>query len=155
MRPIKSLSVDFAQKFWARVFKADDDCWYWQGARDPNDYGRIGIGHQRTFLAHRVAWALVYGDPGEWHVLHKCDNPACVNPDHLFLGTNEDNIEDRVRKGRSVRTNWKLSPEQVVQIRELRRSGLSYNQIGANFGIAHTTARRICLEITWKRLQAA
>lgn len=87
------------------------DCINWRGARHPKGYGlhskRVvnGVGYYR---AHRWIYALVFGvDPGELHVLHKCDNPSCINPSHLFLGTNADNVADRVAKGRSSNHNAK------------------------------------------------
>jgi hypothetical protein len=78
-------------------------CWEWQGYLDAKGYGRCGMVNGET-LVHRVAYSEKYGAvPGGLHVLHKCDNPRCCNTDHLFLGTNDDNVRDRVLKGRSAR----------------------------------------------------
>lgn len=89
-------------RFWAKVDRGDD-CWEWTGIKDPNGYGRCGMFGET--LAHRVAWKLTReAIPGGLFVLHRCDNPPCCNPDHLFLGTQADNIADMDHKGR--RRNW-------------------------------------------------
>jgi hypothetical protein len=76
-------------------------CWIWEGTRDPGGYGRIRDG-RRYRLAHRVAWELAFGPiPDGFAVCHRCDNRACINLTHLFLGTLTDNNRDRMRKGRS------------------------------------------------------
>ena len=90
------------QEFYdARVVKKDG-CWAWVGRKDSNGYGlvQLGRGLPRTG-AHRVSWQLYYGeDPGKLFVCHRCDNPECTNPDHLFLGTQSDNLQDAKKKGR-------------------------------------------------------
>jgi hypothetical protein len=94
---------DFIRRFWAKVRKSEQ-CWEWQGSRNPDGYGNVrAYRERRTLKCHRVAYELSYGEaPSELHVLHHCDNPACVRPDHLFLGTHTDNMRDKERKGRSV-----------------------------------------------------
>jgi hypothetical protein len=98
----------FSAAFWAKVDDSagPDACWPWTGALfrpGPRgygmNYGRIKR-NRRTLHAHRVAWELAHGPTGELFVLHKCDNPPCCNPAHLFLGTAADNMADKVRKGR-------------------------------------------------------
>ena len=90
--------------FWSHVTAPNErGCWTWTASRDRNGYGRLNfLGRSR--LAHRVAWILTHGaiPLGTPCVLHECDNPPCVNPDHLFLGTQADNIHDAVQKGRLV-----------------------------------------------------
>jgi hypothetical protein len=78
-------------------------CWIWIGGSDEKGYGRIGTVGRKTSLATRVSWELHNGPitEGLW-VLHRCDNPRCVNPEHLFLGNHQDNMDDQVRKGRQT-----------------------------------------------------
>lgn len=88
--------------FWEKVEKAEEDngCWEWTGSRI-NGYGHLCISKENVY-SHRVSYMLHSGkDPDGMLVLHHCDNPSCVNPDHLFLGTYRDNTQDMIRKGRS------------------------------------------------------
>lgn len=111
-------------RFWRRVNVASgDECWIWIGACDRDGYGLFLInandehdGRRICMHAQRFAWTL-FNSPiiGDLHVLHHCDNPACVNPAHLFLGTNADNVADRDRKGRTV-SGWHTQPDRMRQI---------------------------------------
>ena len=87
------------RNFWAKVSKSST-CWVWTGSRSWKQYGRVRMG-SHSYQAHRVSWEMVNGpiEKDLW-VLHRCDNPPCVNPAHLFLGTNEDNIKDKLNKKR-------------------------------------------------------
>jgi hypothetical protein len=88
------------ERFWLKVRKGEG-CWEWQGARLPHGYGHLSVPDRGHVNAHRIAWELTNGEipDGLW-VLHHCDNPPCVRPDHLFLGTAQDNVDDSIRKGR-------------------------------------------------------
>lgn len=89
-----------AVRFWAHVAKGDG-CWEYTGARGTFGYGNVNIGASRYDRAHRVSWRLTHGAiPGGMQVLHRCDNPPCVRPDHLFLGTPSDNVRDMMGKAR-------------------------------------------------------
>ncbi len=92
---------DVATRFWDKVSKTDG-CWLWNGMRTHSGYGRFRIGG-KICRAHRIAWELVYGTiPEGIFVLHKCDNRVCVNPEHLFLGSHNDNMKDMVKKNRQA-----------------------------------------------------
>ncbi len=89
-----------AERFWSKVVRGEG-CWIWAASVDDHGYGRFGIGRLRIEPAHRVAWMVANGPiPDGLSVLHRCDNPPCVRPDHLFLGTQRDNMRDMIAKGR-------------------------------------------------------
>ena len=108
--------LDPEVRFWMNVKSAPGDaCWEWVGCVS-REYGVTGYKGKR-WRANRLSWLFHFGDPGELHVCHKCDNPKCVRPSHLFLGTDADNLADMARKGRHWRTT--LSPDDVRKIRRL------------------------------------
>lgn len=134
-----------------------DQCWEWRGYRNAAGYGvaRVGDVAGQLMLAHRLSWSALVGPIVDgMHVLHQCDNPGCVRPDHLFLGTNADNIADRVSKGRPGCQHWKgsgerhptarLSDAQCAEIRSLGASGMAFSEIAARFGITRRHAWAIC-----------
>jgi len=99
-----------AERFWKRVRKTET-CWWWEGITNGR-YGRIQD-NKRSILTHRVAWTLAFGPvPPGLSVLHHCDNTLCVNPDHLFIGTQGDNMRDAAAKGRNVSQK---SPERLAR----------------------------------------
>lgn len=138
-------------RFWAKVEKSSG-CWLWQAAKDERGYGRFGVGSHGARLAHRVSWELVNGPlpHGMW-VLHRCDTPSCVNPNHMFLGTHEDNMEDMAAKGRGRKNHptgerayrAKLTLEQAQEIRRLRASGMTQIAVAQQFGIHRGTVQEI------------
>ena len=111
-------------------------CWLWVGTRLTAGYGQVGGGgSKRLELAHRASWRLHFGEiPAGLHVLHSCDTPPCVNPDHLFLGTRSDNMRDCASKGRC----HGLSPQIVTAIRAQlngpRRHGLQ-RELARRYGV--------------------
>lgn len=114
----KSLNtVPLETRFWQNVQKTDT-CWIWTGSVMWKGYGTISDGskqNRKDYRAHRLSYQIHFGEiPDDLKVLHKCDNPICVNPEHLFLGTNADNSADMVAKGRSVK-GQKRRPEQIVK----------------------------------------
>lgn len=122
-------------------------CWLWLQYRKPKGYGRWCINGVRCY-PHRIAFELWKGPiPLGLKVLHKCDNPPCCNPDHLFLGTNLDNIIDSVKKGR---WNNKLTDDQV---REIRLDPRSDRIIAPEYGIHHTAVWRLRKGIQYRRVK--
>lgn len=119
-----------AEPFWDKVAIADpDECWLWQRAKSADGYGNHGTGG-KNYRAHRFAYELAYGPIPEGALIcHACDNPLCVNPAHLFVGSYLDNATDRTKKGRSdsrqgeKNHNAKLSESHVREIRDLYATG--------------------------------
>lgn len=143
-------------EFMRRVtLETGTDCWLWNGGRFNHGYGLITIGRKNR-LAHRFAYEFFIGDPGSLKVCHKCDVKLCVNPKHLFLGTQGDNNRDRKQKGRNGDLRGvnngraKLTEADVVRIRSL--SGLSKSEISRRTGIGRSQVRRILSSIHWKHL---
>lgn len=153
-----------ARRFASLVKWAEGDaCWEWQGYRTTRrggvlSYGLFAIKKQR-FLAHRMSWLLTRGDiPTGKVVRHRCDNVACVRPDHLELGTQADNLADMRHRGRahfnrfktgSAHPNAKLDPERVRLIRRLRAEGLSLAKIGSQFDLNASTIHSVVRGTTW------
>lgn len=126
-----------AERYWALV-DVREGCWGWKGYKQGAGYGRICRGgHSGGFTyAHRVSWEIHHGAiPDGLFVLHKCDNPECSNPEHLFLGDDAANHDDKARKNRG----WvKLTPQQVVEIRERLAAGESAKSLARSFGVSDT-----------------
>lgn len=137
-RPLK-------ERFWERVNKTDG-CWLWKGAVGSHGYGTVFIQKRPNIvneLAHRVSWKLNVSEiPTGMQILHKCDVRRCVNPDHLFLGTQKDNIQDCKRKGRLV-VPRKLTFEQHDQIRSRLSCGESVAILAKEFNVTPRAIRYI------------
>lgn len=146
----------FADRFWKNV-KKSKDCWEWLGQKDYCGYGVIKF-REKTIKAHRIAFELATGkSPIGLCVLHRCDNPGCVNPKHLYLGTPKDNAMDRMRKGRGGNLKGehngraKLSLEQIETIRDLFSTGAySKVKLGKIFGVSDAQIGNIVRGIHWK-----
>lgn len=157
MRPIE-------ERFWEKVDTADaSGCWPWL-ASGVRDYGRFAMGgvragtRRRMDLAHRVAWELCYGGiPAGLCVLHRCDNKPCVRPDHLFLGTYQDNSDDMCRKGRSNHRSVrgeehpgvKLTRADVLAIRERLNDGEGAASIARSYPVTPESISNIKLRKVW------
>ena len=136
-------------RFWAKVDKSGD-CWEWQGYRLPKGYGRI-YAFGKSWMTHHMSLLLEGSDiPSGMIVCHHCDNPPCVNPDHLFIGTHVDNARDRDKKGRNhVYSKEQYRAMQKKQAKERRRFGkddiyeirnshASSRELGRRYGCDHT-----------------
>lgn len=154
--------MELVDRFWSKVLKTDQ-CWIWVGARMKMKYGRdhYGIfcrdGNPRNkVLAHRISWELHHGTiPKGMLVCHKCDNPPCVRPDHLFIGTVGDNTHDSINKGRWAcgenAGKVKLTELQVLEIIALPLS-ITTTEIARRYGIGHSQAQRIRAGTTWRHV---
>lgn len=146
--------IPVSERFHDKYVKAKDGCWLWTAKILPNGYGCIK--HERKDVtAHRVSWELHYGPiPEGMHVCHKCDVRRCVNPEHLFLGTHDDNMADCARKGRHLsigETNpkAKLTPRQVLAIRTSTRPA---KELAKQYGVYPTSIWNIKSGKTWSHL---
>ena len=163
-RRIPPLTQHDLDRFYAKIDSSTGPaaCWLWRGATNGVGYGTFNVGRQRgMFLATRIAWYLRHFDPMGAFVLHRCDNPACVNPAHLFLGDHTANMRDMQRKGRRHDTagtgngHAKLTPAQVAEIRTLRRGGTTLSAISRHFGISTGHVGQITLGRIWRHIGGA
>lgn len=137
-------------------------CWEWQGVKDRDGYGQFGY-ENKIVLVHRLAYQFYYQCSEEEMkgkiVMHICDNPSCVNPDHLKLGTQKDNVQDCVQKGRRANQkgqdnfNAKLTQYQVDKIRELASFGMSQEQLAKMFNVSRRTIHNIRNYKSWNHTQ--
>ena len=138
------------------------ECWEWQGVKH-NGYGRTIVGSRKdgtrhTISAHRLAYLTWKGDiPQGLEVCHICDNPCCINPEHLFIGTRQDNIDDRERKGRNVvkvgeeNATSKLTKKDVENARKERfLKGTTFQALANKYGVCKHTMMNAIKGITWK-----
>lgn len=136
-------------------------CWLWTAWTDVQGYGRIRFGGGKRMGAHRASYLIHKGAlDSNLCVLHRCDTPSCVNPDHLFLGTNNDNVRDRVKKDRSCRrlgienVSAKLKEAQVLEIKSAPRY-ITHTHLAKRFGVSGEHISRIRNGEAWKHLNAA
>ena len=138
-----------------------DGCLLWSGYKDKNGYGIMNM-KSKNRKVHRVVYYLTFGSiPDGMFICHTCDNPSCINPDHLFLGTPNDNVQDMVRKGRGriggkphpgqKNGMSKLTNEDVLFIRKNYKT-IKYKEIAKMFGVSISCIQRICLNKSWTHL---
>lgn len=145
------------ERFKRLVAFGSSDCWYWIGSTDALGYGRfLAVGESR---AHRASYRLFKGDiPSGKFVMHKCDTRCCVNPDHLTIGTQADNVRDMVQKGRARTVPLlgernpmaKLTAENVAEIRRRVAAGEKQKSMCAIFGVSPMTVSRAVRGETWQ-----
>lgn len=143
----------FTTRFWSNVDRSSglDACWPWLRAIGSNGYGRVGVAGRKVSISHRVAWQIVHGAvASEIDVCHRCDNRACCNPAHLFLGTRSENMLDAAKKGRLGRM---LSAEQAVRIRACYATGeFIHRELAEAFGVSRSTICDLISRRTWRHV---
>ena len=160
---VKSVQAsDFQNRFWPKVNKTST-CWNWTASMDKWGYGYIYLAKRKVLKAPRASWMIANGEiTGGLHVLHFCDNPSCVNPDHLFLGTNLQNMQDKMRKGRwrggdpllisgERHGRSKLKQEDVVFIRDAHAAGdWTYKALAKKFNVSFQQIGSIVTRKAWR-----
>lgn len=149
----------FLHNFWSRVNISDpNDCWEWQGGKQRGGYGETFY-NGRNLSAHRVSWFLSFGAIKKgYHICHKCDNPPCCNPEHLFQGTRKDNMNDAKTKKRnwhpigSLCGNSKLTEANIHVIRGLLKQGMSAPKIAKIYNVGSTTIYNIHSGRCWRHI---
>lgn len=163
-----------ADRFWAKVTFPPNiisDCWLWQGGKLPFGHGRWLERKGKAWMAHRYAFEAMVGPIGDSCVCHRCDNPACVNPAHLFLGTRSDNHADMVAKGRNAKGDThgshihqarrprgsknpaaKLTEEQVREIRAAIAAGEQQRPVAARYGVSQPLIGMIARREWWRHV---
>lgn len=139
--------------FFGQVDRPETGCWEWRGNRNALGYGMVRFMYGRR-RAHRVAYEIYKGAPGELMVCHACDNPPCCNPEHLFLGDQKANMEDMSRKARGAcgQKAWKakLTDDDVRAIRSSPARGCD---LAAHYGVSRPAITRIRKRVVWKHVE--
>lgn len=163
VNPDHLLSFTPEDRFWSNVsIGSDDECWEWIGLSGTNQYAGTRM-YGQSIIGHRFVYESVYGKiPDGLYVCHHCDNPPCCNPKHLFLGTHQDNVNDREIKGRNRlpnvkgerHGNHKLTEVQVREIRDLYASGEhSYYSLSDIYGVSFGQIRNVVKRRAWSWLR--
>lgn len=149
-----------SDSLWSRVdIKAKDECWPWMGSTNSDGYGTLKF-RGKYFHAHRVAYELTNGPiPNRLNILHRCDNPPCCNPAHLWPGTDQDNVDDMMAKRRNKvfvgtqNRSAKVTEDDIPVIRALYAQGnLSQQKIGVLYGVSDVTVSYIIHRKTWRHV---
>jgi len=161
---------DFHERFWSKVFKDETTgCWMWCGDRTKSGYGQIvpmrtrkrpKLPSNKRKMAHRISWQIAHGPIANTTLIcHKCDNPSCVNPDHLFPGTHKDNTQDCLNKGRmnpAIGTrsgSAKLTEHQIIEIRRMYKPWkFSAGKLAAIFKVSRCSIWKIVNFEHWKHI---
>jgi hypothetical protein len=145
------------ERFW-RYVKKEDGCWRWLSYVDPLGYGRLNY-KGKPMLASRISYLIHFGEvPDGMAVCHKCDNPSCTNPDHLFLGTQADNVADMQNKGRARKrgkpgTEHHHAKMTDQSVREIRANGASDSENSVKYGVSRATIHAIRVGKTWRHVK--
>jgi predicted XRE-type DNA-binding protein len=151
---------EFIDRFWNKV-KKSKDCWIRMGCKVGLGYNVLSYLNKQEY-AHRFSWRIHFGKiPKGKCILHKCDNPPCVNPKHLFIGTLGDNIHDMINKGRrgytglqgEIHPDHKLTEKQILKIRNLyKKSSMTQQKIANIFGVKQGHINKIVNRKVWKHI---
>lgn len=152
---IEARSTDPIERLWKGV-KKTNFCWAWEGASNSFGHGQMSIKGKKVYV-HRLSYEIYFGNiPDGFYVCHTCDNPACVKPTHLYIGTIKDNVSDCHKKGRfkpllgSKNPKTKLSKDHVEEIRCLyESSSISQIQLARKYGVSQTAVSAILRNKTW------
>lgn len=156
MKPWKRAprSASISMRLSANSVRGHNGCLVWNGARSTEGYGHLSV-KGRSTLVHRLAWQEANGDiPAGMFVCHRCDNPSCLNPDHLFIGTPAANHIDMVIKRRKARLHGDKNPRaklSFAKVAAIRRARGSNRSIGSAFGISHGHVSRIKRGVAWSK----
>ena len=151
------------ERFWNFVDKqSDEDCWIWKGQILSNGYGRISLGSKKDGAegAHRVSWRIANKQdiPEGMFVMHKCDNPSCVNPNHLTIGTPKENTQDMIAKGRkrTVAPKGEGNGKSLLneeKVRFIKESDLSHAALARKFEVSENCIRGVRTGRTWSHIR--
>jgi len=156
MKPKVAIEI----RFWKYIIKNDDinKCWKWTGSKIKSGYGNISV-NDKIKLAHRVSYEMHNGAiPEGMFVCHSCDNPECCNPLHLWIGTNSDNVADKMKKGRLNPNDGMNNPrailkdQDILEIRKLLLDGVKGAVIARQYGVGKTAICRIKLGKSWANI---
>ncbi len=160
--PCFKLTPEEIARFWSHVDKTEDDqqCWLWRASGSDEGYGHFSLRRNNRgicALAHRMAWAITNGPIlNGLSVLHRCDVPSCVNPNHLWLGTQAENMADMIQKKRLPvgvkRWNNRFSEADVLDMRDLRNKGWKLKEIGQKYAAKLYIICDIVNRRSWKHL---
>lgn len=152
----KNYQSDMKAKLIGKIKKING-CWEWQGSRNKKGYGHLSY-KRKVELAHRISWLMFKGKiPNDMKVCHKCDNPPCINPSHLFLGSQKENVKDMFQKKRKIHEGInhpgaKLTNENIKEIRKLLREGKTQQYIADKYNISNGHVGSIKHRRTWKEI---
>lgn len=165
IRPRRGLDLtgctdeQFNARFWSKVRPTPTGCWEWTAYRNNHGYGQFTVRKGVFYTAHAVSYAITHGpiQPG-MSICHRCDNPPCVRPDHLFIGTQSDNAIDMFSKGRATRSrgvdraNAVLSEDDVRHIKEAATYRGLIKDLASEYGVSTTTIRKIRTGKKWSHI---
>ena len=158
---VGKLGITQEERFWSKVdIKSYEECWEWTGALGPHGYGRTSGNGKYDLVASRVSYELTKGQiPDGLIVIHSCDNPKCVNPSHLSVGTHLDNMQDMIKKGRDYHPikygeespRAKLTDDIVRLIRS--SSGIPDTEFARRFSVTKAAIRYVRIGLTWRHVK--